>query len=393
MSSVLKTVLNYQQQNTDFIALEQASIERDMEELKRQNATLESLYALSDSIQSLSASNEDFGHLTSKVSLEGIMDSIVEHVKKFKDFVIKIITKIYDFIKSILNKLISLFKKKNEEENKDRNEATVKKTIEIHGNESLGIVLFLINKPIEDVRKDYIFSESDAQRLVPGFIDTINKTKHIYHDSLNKIGSLLKDIEPANLNEILSGEWVKKIAEHFRVNNEMVFELPLGKSILRLKENKYYDRFDVVFEFLNYKGDVFDGFSQTKAFRKYLSEPQNVQLPAIQHNTNSINSAVRDFEHIFDKEACLKLFNEHGVIKYEEEFDNTIQGIEDNSLRSDVIFAFRKATRIERRLLDFFARYLHCLGIFVSDISVDLSMIIDRSSKTINQSMKKDKPS
>ena len=46
MSSVLRAVLKYQEQNTDFITLEQASIERDMEELGKQNTTLESLYAL-----------------------------------------------------------------------------------------------------------------------------------------------------------------------------------------------------------------------------------------------------------------------------------------------------------------------------------------------------------
>lgn len=242
MSSVLKTVLNYQEQNTDYLALEQASIERD-------KSTLNSLYVLADSIQSLSASNEDFGHLTSKVSLEGVVDSIIEHAKKIAIRIKNFFVKMFEWFRSILKKFIGFFKKKEEEAKKPSEDKTqhtheieqqkpnetnhhettaaqhheepVHHHEEPHRNNYLvhkprehsvperqkqpvfewnkssiihaGCVLFAMNKPVDRFPSE--FTEHDVKEMHANVLKQLNETKTHFSENMEKLKSVVRKLD------------------------------------------------------------------------------------------------------------------------------------------------------------------------------------------------------
>lgn len=359
MSSVLKTVLNYQQQNTDFIALEQASIERDMEELKRQNATLESLYALSDSIQSLSASNEDFSKLTSNISLEGIMDSIVEHVKKFKEFVKKIFEKVKEFVKKLKDKLISFFKKKQQSSDNSsgsRNKNDIEGEVVSKNSTSLlkdtdftGIqngMAFLAMGKTAQISDGHTFDEEDINKLHHRFLTMFDEAKRMHDENLDAIAHLAVKARPAKESDYVDGSYAQRLLDAVVSQGKLVFETPFGNFVLTVEDNHHFV----------YTKPTLD-YNQSGTF--YYRKIKNLNTNSADEYVSKVNSFFSDL----DSKTTIK-FNE--ALGCEVSGDEIARLVGNDASKKKNV---SDTTMLENRLVDFMTTYVHVLAAYMGSLA------------------------
>ncbi len=354
MSSVLRTVLNYQEQNTDFIALEQASIERDMEELSKQNTTLESLYALADSIQSLSASNEDFSKLTSKVSLEGVMDSIVEHAKKLGTKIKEIFKRIVKWFKSVLNKFIDLFRKKKEESKKSQETSTpnTHETAAMQHQENvhsvnhtnhepheqkspmhqkppvfvwtnanisrLPVVLFVLGKGLHTLPNE--FTEHDVRNFHSDALKQMHETNEYLKENMEKLKSVAQKTRQTTIEKIATGEaaveFFNAVGAVFKKQDPTTADVCLksifGDFIIEVtnKRGKTHELAGEIYEygyFLNYhEPEKFIEFHDAKNKARHLVpelNERNSTMPKIQETSfGQITDLLRSMRDMFNED-------------------------------------------------------------------------------------------
>ena len=359
MSSVLRAVLNYQEQNTDFITLEQASIERDMEELGKQNTTLESLYALADSIQSLSASNEDFSKLTSKISLEGVMDSIAEGVKKFKEFVRKIFEKVKEFVKKLKDKLISFFKKKQQSSDSSsgsRNKNDIEGEAVSKGYTSLlkntdftGVqngMAFLAMGKTAQVSDGHVFEEEDINKLHQRFLTMFDEAKRMHDENLDAIVHLAAKARPAKEANYVDGSYAQRLRDAVMYQGKLVFKTPFGNFELTVDDNH---RFVYTKPTLDYY--------QSGTF--YYTKIKNL-------NTDSADKCVSKVNSFFSN------LDSKTTIKFNEALGCEVSGDEiarlagnDASKKKNV----SDTTMLEIRLADFMTTYVHILAVYMGSLA------------------------